>query len=1278
MRRLLLLPLLLSCAVDVAAAVSGRVIAEDGSPVVAARIRVFRLESSDEWMNRIVSESPEPVPLATAETTVSGSFSIETKANPFVVMVIDKGSQLELRQAADGDSGQTIVLTSNLRRGRVVAQGKPVPNALIVHSRLLVTRSDAQGAFEVPPSRTQFGEILAMAPGYAVGIAPSTWGERANAFDIVLQRGVAIRGQVVAADGSTPVADAVVAVNGIPLGKSGQDGTFVLSHASPGWRSVTATETNRVAMATRAASPQYLLRLRPAATLAGIVRSSQDDAPVGGARVFVNALDLMQRWAVTDAKGAFALGGLSAGSYRVVPGRAGFTAGMAPEYRVAEGARLNRSLVLHPMARLTGHVVNEEKKPVAGAELVSGGERARTAPDGTFELFLPPMSRGGMVTVRKAGYAPATAGPFHGEDRGEKRSVDIVLSRGIGFRLRVVDGGGVAVANEPVVISLPSDEEDGSPDVFVCRASECRTNSDGVLETRLVAGTYDVVVGGQTVPLARSRQVISSQSSSATITVDRGSTIAGRVVAAEGSTLPESGLVVSAREHQLRESAAGIPIEPDGSFVIRNLPVGRVTLFVQQFGPGQQASGPEVAVTAPATGVELTAPRTHRIEGRVVDRESGQAIRDFSVTQRRYRGAGYSASAQQFRSDEGRFTLENVATTSLDLTISAPGYAQAVVSNVSTEDRKEPIEVRLERGGTVAGRVTKSGRAVAEASIGVVGEGRAPGGGFPMVMTDGSGEFTIEGLAAGDYVLQVNRRGLSPARKGVEVAVGRESRVDIEIPEGSDLSGRVVDDAGRPVARARVTSRIVGSGPTSPVETDADGAFKLEGLNGRGTIMAEKSGYVSATAENVDVATAGSLTLTLKRGGTITGQVRGLSRSEIALVRINANGPNGTRTSTRPDPSGQFTLTGIADGTVLVRASINGPTERAAQKTVDVTGGAAPPVDLEFSDTIVVRGRITRAGAPLPLALIWFQPVKRSSRALAPPRAQANADGLYEARIAETGEYRVNVESGSAGTIDAGTVNVSGPMTHDIDLRGSGLRGRVIDSATNAALPGVMVSASRLEGRGSMNATTDSEGRFAFDAVPAGRYRFSTSKQRYMNAIEDVDIREGGTPDVELRMKEGDRVVVRVIDVETRRPVDSVSLTVADGAKKTLYSGMPFREDDGGFRVWLVPGRYTARVFSPQYVGTTVELTVPGAETVVAMSRAGRIVLQGRREGVVRMRLIDMNTGRTINQTGVPPGVFESVRAGAYKVEILDDQQNVVGTFNVNVLAGQTATVPVG
>ena len=135
MRRLLLLPLLLSCAVDVAAAVSGRVIAEDGSPVVAARIRVFRIESSDEWMNRIVSESPEPVPLATAESTPSGSFSIETKANPFVVMVIDKGSQLELRQVADGDSGQKIVLTSNLRRGRVVAQGKPVPNALIVHSR---------------------------------------------------------------------------------------------------------------------------------------------------------------------------------------------------------------------------------------------------------------------------------------------------------------------------------------------------------------------------------------------------------------------------------------------------------------------------------------------------------------------------------------------------------------------------------------------------------------------------------------------------------------------------------------------------------------------------------------------------------------------------------------------------------------------------------------------------------------------------------------------------------------------------------------------------------------------------------------------------------------------------------------------------------------------------------------------------------------------------------------------------------------------------------------
>lgn len=1273
MSRFLLLPLFLFFAMDAAATVRGRVISDDGSPVEAARVRVFAIESSDEWMTRILSESPEPVPLATVATTANGTFSIETKANPSVMMVVDNGSQVEQLHTAGEESGRTIALTSEVKRGRVLSEGKPVPNVLVTHGRLLVTRTDGEGAFAV--SQSAAGEFVAIAPGYAVGTAAPGKAERGDAVEIVLHRGVALRGQVLAADGTTPVADAVISVNGFPIGRSSQDGTFSIANAPPKWRTVSASAANRVAIATRSASPAYLLRLRPAATLSGTVRSSQDDSPVGGARVFVNAPDVSQRWAVTDAKGRFALPGLSAGSYRVSPSRVGFSAGMAPEFRLLEGARSNRLLVLHPMSRLTGQVVDEEKKPVAAAELSMGGDRARTGPDGTFDLLFQPMSVGRMVTVRKPGYAPAIAGPFNAG--AKSRSVNIVLTRGINFRLRLVDRSGAAVANEPVTISVPNDEEYRQSDTYVCRPPECRTNADGILESRLLAGMYEVAVGGETVPVVRSRQVVSADTASTTITVDRGSIITGRVVAAEGSTLPESGLFVRAKEHPLSDSLPGIFVAADGSFVIRSAPAGRVTLFVFQ-AAGQEASGPELAVEAPATGVELKAPKLYRIEGRVIDRESGQPVTEFTISERRYRGGAYTASPRPFRSDHGRFTIEGAMATSVDLMVSAPGYAPAVMSGLAPEAGREPVEVKLERGGSVAGRVTRGGRPVPEANVIVVTEARLPAGGPSRSMTDGAGEFTIEGLGVGDYLLQVNGRGLLATRKAVEVTVGRETRIEIEIAEGKELSGRVVDEAGRPVSRARVHSRAPGGGMIFPVESDADGAFKLEALTGnRVSVIAEKSGYISGTAENVDLSAAASVTITLERGGRISGQVRGLSESEIAMVRIHANGSNGTRTAARPDPSGEFTLNGIADGPVMVRAVLNGPTERSAQKTVDVSGGTGPRVDLEFANTMTVRGRITRAGAPLPLASISFQALKRSATA-GHPRAQANADGMYEARFAEAGEYRIHVETGAGGTVDAGTISISGPTTHDIDLRGSSLRGRVVDSATNAALAGVMVSASRLEGRGSLNATTDSDGRFAFDAVPAGKYRFSTSKQRYMNALEVIDVREEGTPDIELRLREGDRVIVRVIDAETRRPVESVSLTITDSVKQTLYSGMPFREEDGGFRVWLVPGRYTARVYSPQYVSSTVELSVPGAGTIVTLSRAGRIVLQGRREGGVRVRLVDPNSGRTIHQTSIPPGVFESVTPGMYKLEIMDDKQNVVATFNVTVAAGQTVTVPVG
>ena len=1271
MRKLLAVAFLFLSTTTLHAAVTGVVLDEEGAPVGGARVRALRQESSEEFWTRALSDSPDPVAVATAKSGDDGSFSLEIKPQQFVVVVADQGSRVATIFASDGDR-RTLVFPSKSWRGRVMANGKPVAGARVVAGRNFVLFTAADGTYEIPEGMVRDGgEIVILAPGFAPGSIPR--GRRAtvrNLADVVLQKGASLRGQVVAADGKTPVPDATLEWNAMPIGKSSADGTFVIANMPSQWKTLFARERNRVASVSRAKQDSYLLKLRPAASIAGRLRNAVDDKPLPNAVVLVNnaAFDV-GRWLVTDGKGSFQATGLTAGTWRLVPVRAAFP--FRPlEVRVTEGERVERTIAIRPMPVMAGRVVDEEKKPVGTVEIESAWEKAFTNPDGTFEIPVPGDGRNATITLRKRGFALTTAGPYAIEPGQTKTGLQVVLTRGVPVRVQVVDGSGNGVPAANVTVSIADSGESRFNDTILCR--DCPTDDKGVLEISLAPGPREFAVSGDRIVARRVRHEVSRGAPAVTIRVEAGALIQGRVVAADGNTVLPEDLMVAVKGAPF--GTGGVRIGEDGSFKISDAPAGRLTLVVQKLSEGTMATGPELEVTAPATGVILTAPKLGRIEGRVVDRASKQPIREFTVRLRRNRGSGGSSgSPRTMQSEDGIFVLDAIPSGIVDVMVTAPGYATAVLSNVNGDDTREPLEVQLERGGSVAGRVTRKGRGVAEAYVSLAGN-RGPGG--PSATTDSEGEFILDGLAAGEYTIQVFRRGSPNVRKTVEVATGREERVQIEIPEGASVAGRVLDEYGQPVGRARIYTRGMGGTSTS-TDSDADGAFTLEGITEDSTVLvAEKSGYLQATVEDFNAKAGSGVTLTLRRGGTVRGQVRGLTEQEMASVRVDAFG-RGTRTSARPDASGQFTLTGVPEGQVAIRANLEGESERSAHAAVEVANGTAPAVDLDFAAGFPVRGRVTRAGAPMRLVAVMFQPVKRGAN-MRQARGEANADGVYEVRIPEPGEYRVIVESGAmAGLVEAGTVTFSGPVTHDIALEGSPLRGRVVDAA-GQPIASVLVAATRVgASRGPLSATSDADGRFSFEVVPPGKYMMRTTKQRYASEVQELEVRESGMPDVELRMREGDRAVLRIVDAATRKPVERAAITIVDGAKRTLHTGDAFREDDGAFRVWLAPGQYVARIWSPGYIQATANVTVPGPETQIAMSRGGRIVLQGTKPGAVRGFLIDATTGRKSMQTPIPPGVWDGVAPGSYRVELYDGANKVIDSFPVEVVSGQTSVVKV-
>ena len=181
-----------------------------------------------------------------------------------------------------------------------------------------------------------------------------------------------------------------------------------------------------------------------------------------------------------------------------------------------------------------------------------------------------------------------------------------------------------------------------------------------------------------------------------------------------------------------------------------------------------------------------------------------------------------------------------------------------------TDPQLVELQLVLQEKSEVTGLITQMGVPLAGASVSARKDDSDAGplagiggamilGGDSGVPTDKDGQYRLDGLAPGDYVLEIRHASRALPAEVPFTLVGRSERVDADLSINA-IEGRVIDTNGEPLAGVVVKAEtaagsasvvslvftisgdsgssggIVQGGASTTVLTDDDGRYRLQGL----------------------------------------------------------------------------------------------------------------------------------------------------------------------------------------------------------------------------------------------------------------------------------------------------------------------------------------------------------------------------------------------------------------------------------------------------------------
>lgn len=517
---------------------------------------------------------------------------------------------------------------------------------------------------------------------------------------------------------------------------------------------------------------------------------------------------------------------------------------------------------------LRGSVRGPEGEPVAGAtvRLSRGGSAAmlfvneprdtskdivvRTDEEGGFRFVgIEPYDHYSLI-VDHPNYTRKEVETVQIGPQGVFVEPPIQLGQGAQLKGYVKDTGGNMVPGAKCVLDtmFAGLDTQPSPDAMVTE-----TNSSGFYEFKNIPRghrTLTVSADGYGNVIVTGLSFSGTEEVTRDVTLEVAEMICGRVVDDAGNPVAGANVIALSYASGTRQCRSTAVSDQDGRFCVENLNAGQYTVACNAEGY-QPARA--LRVSTGDSSVLLQVHQRATVSGQVLDAASGDPVRRFTCRLRvAYEGTEVTQptnTLQSFESENGEFTLGNVAPGSYVIEASAPGYAPTFSERfrITQGQSIAGIVIRISKGGSIEGVVLGSaGEPISGAIVSTHDNTwtddlftRALGAEFPTNATSretrtvGDGTFRLENLRPETYQIRV--RDGAHVELVVQDVLVRDGDVtdlgELRLSEGGTLVGTVLDQAGQPVAGAPIRlipdGRRQGLPKTYSGKSGEDGKYRI-------------------------------------------------------------------------------------------------------------------------------------------------------------------------------------------------------------------------------------------------------------------------------------------------------------------------------------------------------------------------------------------------------------------------------------------------------------------